>query len=190
MVNFTKEESIARSSTIISSLMTKPAERFYRSHRKDPKEGYYSHAMIYSPHVLFIRDDKGECQSPVEVDVVTQCWRQCWRRQTIPSWKKERRRKRNIRCNERKNGSHTLSVLKAWSEACRPVVSGREFSGITMKWLWEFGPSTRDSSISFDHVVFAMLGHSTFETFKRLSRKVFQFPIRRIAIWLSVTKYF
>ncbi|KAF8963600.1 hypothetical protein BDZ97DRAFT_1904797 [Flammula alnicola] len=66
-----QEEYIARSSTIYASLMTQAAQRFYQSHKKDSKKGYYSHAMIYSPGVLFLRADKGEWMTPVEVEIVT-----------------------------------------------------------------------------------------------------------------------
>lgn len=91
---------------------------FYRSHRKDPKEGYYGHSMIYSPHVLFIRDDKGEWQSPVEVEVVTSAG-------VVHRYLRERESEDEsgiyVAMNEWKaSRSHTLSVWKAWSESCRP----------------------------------------------------------------------
>ncbi|KJA28713.1 hypothetical protein HYPSUDRAFT_33047 [Hypholoma sublateritium FD-334 SS-4] len=66
-----QEESIARSSTIYPSLMTLTAQQFYVSHRKDPKKGYYSHAMIYSPDVVFFRADNGDWLSPMGADIVT-----------------------------------------------------------------------------------------------------------------------
>ncbi|TFK74677.1 hypothetical protein BDN72DRAFT_893018 [Pluteus cervinus] len=66
-----QEESIARSSTIYPSLITPTAKRFYASHKKDPKAGYYSHAMIYSPRVALIREDRGAWMVPIEVDVLT-----------------------------------------------------------------------------------------------------------------------
>ncbi|KAF9047608.1 hypothetical protein BJ165DRAFT_1414800 [Panaeolus papilionaceus] len=68
-----QEESLARSSTIYSSLMTDPAQTFYKTHRHDPKKGYYSHAMIYSPKVLFFRADNGDWKPPIAAEVVTSC---------------------------------------------------------------------------------------------------------------------
>ncbi|KAG7449808.1 uncharacterized protein BT62DRAFT_1073223 [Guyanagaster necrorhizus] len=67
-----QEESLARSSTLYPSLMTETAQEFYRLHnRKNQGHGFYTHAMIYSPSVLFFRDDDGKWLDPVEVDVVT-----------------------------------------------------------------------------------------------------------------------
>jgi uncharacterized protein (TIGR02452 family) len=50
--------------------MTSTAQKFYMSHRRDPKAGYYSHAMIYSPGVVFFRDDYGGWTEPLEADVL------------------------------------------------------------------------------------------------------------------------
>ncbi|CAL1711784.1 unnamed protein product [Somion occarium] len=66
-----QEESIARSSSLYLSLTTPIAEPYYTNHRRDPKGGYYSHAMIYSPRVVIIRDDEGAWVEPLEVDIVT-----------------------------------------------------------------------------------------------------------------------
>ncbi|KAG5654659.1 hypothetical protein H0H81_009907 [Sphagnurus paluster] len=66
-----QEESIARSSTLYPTLMTDTAQRFYTLHKHNKKDGYYTHAMIYSPGVVLFRDDDGGWEEPVEVDVVT-----------------------------------------------------------------------------------------------------------------------
>lgn len=65
-----QEESLARSSTLYPSLMTTTAQQFYAAHKRDPKGGYYSHAMIYSPGVIFFRDDAGGYTEPVEADML------------------------------------------------------------------------------------------------------------------------
>lgn len=70
MLAYLQEESLARSSTLYPSLMTPTAQQFYRMHKRDPKAGYYSHAMIYSPRVLLFRNDDGDFQEPIEVDIV------------------------------------------------------------------------------------------------------------------------
>jgi len=61
-----QEESIARSSTIYPSLMTDTAQQFYKTHRKNLGEGYYSHAMIFSPLVLLMRTDNGSGMNPLK----------------------------------------------------------------------------------------------------------------------------
>ncbi|TDL14760.1 hypothetical protein BD410DRAFT_796972 [Rickenella mellea] len=66
-----QEESIARSSSLYPTLMTSTSKPYYATHKRDPKNGLYSHAMIYSPGVLFFRHDSGEWLKPIEVDVVT-----------------------------------------------------------------------------------------------------------------------
>ncbi|KLO15112.1 hypothetical protein SCHPADRAFT_825313 [Schizopora paradoxa] len=66
-----QEESIARSSTLYPSLSCPAAESFYNLHLHDPRAGYYSHSMIYSPNVLFLRDDDGNWQKPICVEVLT-----------------------------------------------------------------------------------------------------------------------
>jgi len=66
-----QEESIARSSTLYPSLSCAAVKPFYTLHTSDPKGGYYSHSMIYSPDVLLLRDDDGKWLKPLCVDVLT-----------------------------------------------------------------------------------------------------------------------
>lgn len=66
-----QEESLARSSTLYPSLMTNTSQTFYALHKRNSKGGYYTHAMIYSPSVLFFRDDDGGWTEPLEADVLT-----------------------------------------------------------------------------------------------------------------------
>ncbi|KAK7057629.1 DUF2263 domain-containing protein [Favolaschia claudopus] len=66
-----QEESIARSSTLYSSLITPTAQRFYHMHRKETKSKYYTHAMIYTRGVQIFRTDKGNWVPPTTVDVLT-----------------------------------------------------------------------------------------------------------------------
>jgi uncharacterized protein (TIGR02452 family) len=54
-----QEESLALSSGLYACLSTHMSD-FYTSHRKNPDDGLYSHAMLYSPRVPFFRDDSGE----------------------------------------------------------------------------------------------------------------------------------
>ena len=69
-----QEESIARSSTLYSSLNTEVAQRFYKVHKHENvenAEGYYSHSMIYSPNICIFRDDDGNWTYPFQVDVLS-----------------------------------------------------------------------------------------------------------------------
>ncbi|KAJ7189099.1 hypothetical protein C8R46DRAFT_935316 [Mycena filopes] len=66
-----QEESIARSSTLYASLMTPTAQQFYTLHSADPRNGFYTHAMVYSPRVVVFRSDDGAWVTPMEVDVLT-----------------------------------------------------------------------------------------------------------------------
>ena len=65
-----QEESIARSSTLYPTLITRVAQEFYTTHNHDPRGGYYSHAMVYSPNVVVFHDDQGGWVKPLVVDVL------------------------------------------------------------------------------------------------------------------------
>jgi len=69
-----QEESIARSSTLYPSLISPIGQQFYthnHSITKGHNDGYYSHAMIYTPSVLVFRDDTGDWIPPYEIDILT-----------------------------------------------------------------------------------------------------------------------
>jgi uncharacterized protein (TIGR02452 family) len=66
-----QEESLARASTLYTSLVTPTANQFYELHKKDRRGGLYSHAMIFSPSVIVLRDDAGAWLPPHQVEVVT-----------------------------------------------------------------------------------------------------------------------
>ena len=66
-----QEESLARASTLYASLVTPTATRFYNLHKRDRRGGFYSHAMIFSPSVIVLRDDAGAWIPPYQIEVVT-----------------------------------------------------------------------------------------------------------------------
>lgn len=66
-----QEESIARVSTLYYSLLSEPAKPFYEQYERDPDNHMYNHAMVYSPGVVLMRDDRGKWLVPVEVDILT-----------------------------------------------------------------------------------------------------------------------
>ncbi|KAH8796870.1 hypothetical protein DL96DRAFT_1010442 [Flagelloscypha sp. PMI_526] len=67
-----QEESLARSSNLYPTLTAESVRPYYDSHKKNPKNGFYSHAMIYSPRITIFRKDSGEWMNPpVTVDMLT-----------------------------------------------------------------------------------------------------------------------
>ncbi|KAF8901078.1 hypothetical protein CPB84DRAFT_1815307 [Gymnopilus junonius] len=69
-----QEESIARSSTLYPTLVSKEGSKFYKLHKAESAQNsaaYYSHAIIYSPKVTVFRDDDGVWTYPFEVDVLS-----------------------------------------------------------------------------------------------------------------------
>jgi uncharacterized protein (TIGR02452 family) len=66
-----QEESLARASTLYTSLMTPIGAQFHELHKRDRRGGFYTHAMIFSPSVLVLRDDAGAWVTPYQIEVVT-----------------------------------------------------------------------------------------------------------------------
>ncbi|KAJ7191006.1 hypothetical protein GGX14DRAFT_381565 [Mycena pura] len=65
-----QEETLARSSNLYSSLSSAAARPFYTAHntRADPR---FSHVMLLTRSVRFVRDDRGVWVPPADVDVLT-----------------------------------------------------------------------------------------------------------------------
>ena len=66
-----QEESLARASTLYASLVAPTATQFYELHKSDRRGGFYSHAMIFSPSVVVLRDDAGAWVPPYQIEVIT-----------------------------------------------------------------------------------------------------------------------
>lgn len=66
-----QEESLARSSTLYMSLVSPIGANFYELHKRDRRSGFYTHAMLFSPAVLVLRDDAGGWVTPHQIEVVT-----------------------------------------------------------------------------------------------------------------------
>jgi uncharacterized protein (TIGR02452 family) len=166
-----QEESVARSSTLYSSLMTDTGQRFYRSHRKNPHEGYYSHAMIYSPRVLLICSDDGSWHEPIEVEVVTSC--------AVNAGVVRRYLRQAHKSDEaeldKAMGERMARVLCLFEkQGVRNVVLGSFGTGVfrnrveLVAQVWKdllVGENAR-FRYSFDRVEFSVLGNSTYMTFK------------------------
>lgn len=160
-----QEESLARSSTLYSSLMTEQAQKFYTKHKKDNGEGFYSHAIIFSPRVTFIRDDKGAYLEPIEADVVVSA-------------------AVNAGVARRKYTEADIEV--AMRERMGRILFLCESQGATDLVLGSFGTGVFKNSVemvsrvwkellvdegarfkeSFENVVLAVLGEETFKIFK------------------------
>ncbi|KDR75464.1 hypothetical protein GALMADRAFT_68887 [Galerina marginata CBS 339.88] len=166
-----QEESIARSSTIYSSLMSDVAQPFFRSHKKDPKQGYYSHAMLYIPRVLFFRSDKGDWLPPIEADIVSSA--------AINAGVVRRYLRENKSTDESnldaamKERMARILYLFEW-RGVRNLVLGSFGTGVfrnrveLVAGIWKellVSPDARFKH-SFDRVVFAILGNATFKVFE------------------------
>jgi uncharacterized protein (TIGR02452 family) len=172
-----QEESIARSSTLYPTLMTSTAQNFYTLHNKDPKGGFYSHAIIYSPDVLIIRDDRGVWIAPVQVDIITS-----------PAVNAGVVRK-NVKDNDKAGAGAEEAIEKAMKERMARILFLFETKGVRNIVLGSFGTGVFQNKVdligaiwadllgskrfagSFDRVVFAVLGRKTYEEFKNAFEK-------------------
>ncbi|CAL1711777.1 unnamed protein product [Somion occarium] len=170
-----QEESIARSSTLYPTLMTRVAQSFYTLHNKDQKGGYYSHAMIYSPGVLVFRDDQGGWVEPLKIDVLT-----CAAvnagvvRQTLFGRLAAAAEEVKIARVMKERMARILFLFE--SQGVKDIVLGSFGTGVfrndvdTVAKIWGellLEDNARFSK-SFDHVMFAVLGRQTFETFEQV----------------------
>ncbi|KAJ8495030.1 hypothetical protein ONZ45_g13032 [Pleurotus djamor] len=165
-----QEESIARSSTLYPTLMTKDSQQFYDLHKHDPKLGYYSHAMIYSPGVILFRDDEGGWVEPLEVDILTSpavnagVVRQTVRARVTPDEEEER-----ISQVMRERMARILYLFE--QQGVKNLVLGSFGTGVfknkveTVGKIWAdlLGVPGSRFEKSFERVVFAVLGTKTFE---------------------------
>ena len=168
-----QEESIARSSTLYPSLTSSTGRKFYGPHNKDPKGGYYSHAMIFSPDVTVFRRDSGELIGPMEIDVVTSA---------AVNAGVARRTLHGQVAGE----AEEVKIGKAMKERMGRILFLFEKHGIKDVVLGSFGTGVFQNKVSlvaavwaelltapgsrfansFDRVKFAILGRSTFVEFK------------------------
>ncbi|KAF8119415.1 hypothetical protein EV363DRAFT_1384412 [Boletus edulis] len=168
-----QEESIARSSTLFPSLMTDTAQQFHRLHLRDRQGGLYHHAMIHSPSVVWV--------TPFEIDILTSA--------AVNAG--DVRNKSGRHADQAKVESMIESTMK---ERMGRILFLMEQQGAKNLVLGSFGTGVFRNSVemvagiwadlltgkdaryrsSFDRVVFAILGTSTFTTFK----KAFKNPAR------------
>ena len=168
-----QEESIARSSTIYPTLMTDTAQQFYKLHSRDPKGGYYSHAMIYSPGILLFRDDRGGWTVPTEVDVLTSpAVNAGVARRTLHGMVAGGSVEGKIEVAMRERMARILFLFE--KQAVQDVVLGSFGTGVfrndvgMVARIWADLLAVKDARFktSFERVTFAILGKATFDQFK------------------------
>ncbi|OJT13805.1 hypothetical protein TRAPUB_9652 [Trametes pubescens] len=168
-----QEESIARSSTLHPTLMTRTAQAFYTLHNRDAKGGYYSHAMIYSPGVVVFRDDAGAWVPPALVDILTSpAVNAGVVRTTLHGRVAGAGVEDKIEQAMRERMARILFLFE--TKGVRSLVLGSFGTGVfknnvgTVARIWAdllMGDGSRFKD-SFDHVVFAVLGKDTYEEFR------------------------
>ncbi|KZT21100.1 hypothetical protein NEOLEDRAFT_1139954 [Neolentinus lepideus HHB14362 ss-1] len=174
-----QEESIARSSTLYPTLTTEIAQQYYALHNKDGKGGYYSHAMIYSPGIVFFRDDTGGWLEPVEVDVVTSAavnagvarntlWgRTAGKAEEVKIEKVMRERMARILFLFEQQGASGL-VLGSFGTG----VFKNDIGVIARIWAELLCKQESRFENVFERVLFAIIGRATFDEFKEVFEAV------------------
>ncbi|EKM53644.1 uncharacterized protein PHACADRAFT_260111 [Phanerochaete carnosa HHB-10118-sp] len=167
-----QEESIARSSTLYPTLMTRVAQEFYTLHNRDQKKGYYSHAMIYSPGVLVFRDDQGGWLEPLAIDVLTSAAVNAGVVRSFKGSDAGPAEEEKIAKAMKERMGRILYLFE--SQGVRHIVLGSFGTGVfrnnveTVASIWAellLEESSRFRK-SFDRIVFAVLGRETFEKFE------------------------
>jgi uncharacterized protein (TIGR02452 family) len=148
-------------------------EPFYTLHKAHSRHGLYSHAMIYSPGVLFMRADAGEWLPPLAVDIVT-----------APAVNAGA-----YRNHLRKRNMHDDTEINAlMRERMARILYLFELQGVRNIVLGSFGTGAFKNSVelvagvwkellvsegaqfrtSFERVVFAVVDSETYQTFESI----------------------
>ncbi|EAU87621.1 hypothetical protein CC1G_09718 [Coprinopsis cinerea okayama7 len=175
-----QEESIARVSTLYHSLDTREGKRFYRTHtdksRRDPDFHFYTHSMIYSPHVIVFLNDDASYVSPVRIEVVSCAAVNA--KELIPSIPKGQNPKVQL-------ASLKVQIDKTMLERMARILYLFEKRGIRNIVLGTFGTGVFRNEVglvarhwaslligenarfskSFDRVIFAITGNANFGEF-------------------------
>lgn len=186
-----QEESLARSSTLYPTLMTRVAQEFYTLHKRAPRGGYYSHAMVYSPGVVVFRDDHGGWAEPLAVDVLTSAAVNAGvvRQQSVKrqlgggqaAAQAEAEEERIAKAMKERMG-RLLYLFE--SHGVKHVVLGSFGTGVfrnnvrTVASIWAELLLEEDARFrqSFDHVLFAILGRETFTEFEDVFSPYYSLP--------------
>lgn len=179
-----QEESLARSSNLHTMLTSNEGTEFY-VHHLDNKgtegEGFHTHAMIYAPVVVFLRDEKGEYVPPSKASVVTSAAvnNMVVRKYFAPSPQLEK----EVEAIMRERMGRILRLFEECGD--RHLVLGSFGTGVfrnpvaMVAKIWAdllVGEGARYQK-SFEQVVFAIKDQPTFDEFKKeFARRVVTVP--------------
>ncbi|KAK2467403.1 hypothetical protein APHAL10511_000638 [Amanita phalloides] len=168
-----QEESIARSSNLYPTLITRTAQQFYKLHATSPKEGFYSHSMIYSAGIVVFREDSGQWVEPMQVDVLTSpAVNAGLVRRNLGDKFEPAEIEEKIAATMKERMARILYLFE--KEGVKNIVLGSFGTGVFKNkvdmvantWAQHLSlPGARFRN-TFDRVVFAILDHKTFEVFK------------------------
>ncbi|KAF8891863.1 hypothetical protein BD779DRAFT_1643263, partial [Infundibulicybe gibba] len=165
-----QEESLARSSTLYPALTSASAQPFYALHTRNARDGYYSHAMLYSPGVALFRADDGAWTAPLQVDVLTSPAVNAGAvRKSLMGRLAKSESEARIRRVMRERMARLLYLFE--KEGVQGVVLGSFGTGVfrnevrVVAELWAELFEGRFKA-SFESVVFAVLGRQTYTEFE------------------------
>jgi len=167
-----QEESIARVSTLYPALTTPTASRFYSQHSLNNNDCFYSHSIVYSPHILvFKTDEDALLDVPYEISVLSSTAVNAG----AVSEKNSDHDSRDVEDTVRRHMKERMGrVLACFEERADDwLVLGSWGTGgfknsvtmIAQLWAELLRPAGRFHG-SFERVVFAITGQVTFEEFR------------------------
>lgn len=179
-----QEESLARASTLFASLSSSAqAQKFYRLHAEESRENllaYYSHAIVYSPGVLVLRDDEDGSwfERPFPVDVLSCA--------AVNAGEVRRSAGGGPRPGRVANAQIEVDIEKEMTERMGRILCVFESQGVRNLVLGTFGTGVFQNKVDvvariwahllirpdarfkdvFDRVIFAITGQETFVEFQ------------------------
>ncbi|KAF9479055.1 hypothetical protein BDN70DRAFT_770350, partial [Pholiota conissans] len=166
-----QEQSIARSSTLYTSLSADAAQPFYRLHASDQRGGFYTHSIIYSPDIYLFRDDNGDWFHPLRVDVLSSPAVNAGQVRKKNFWKPPAEVEAAISSVMRERMGRILALFER--EGVKQLVLGSFGTGafqnsvheIARLWYELLRAPGAPYAFSFDYVVFAIPDFSTQQKF-------------------------
>ncbi|KAI0050770.1 hypothetical protein FA95DRAFT_519014 [Auriscalpium vulgare] len=170
-----QEESIARSSALYPSLISTKGKPFYVANDKAARDGYYTHAVLYSSGVTVFRDDAGAWIPPYAIDVLT-----------VPAVNAGDVRKKKRPQSDDETRALETDITRVMRERMGRLLFLFEQQGMRHIVLGSFGTGVFQNDVgtvanvwfdllsapgarfqhSFDEVVMAIYGRETFEMFQ------------------------
>lgn len=186
-----QEETLSRSSNLHCMLTSNEGTEFYVHHLNAETDGFNTHAMIYAPVVIFIRDDTGRYVPPSKASVVT-----CAAVNRVEV-RRHFREGREVEDEVEKTMRERMGRVLRLFEECgdRHLVLGSFGTGVfgnsveMVAGIWAdllVGEGARFQK-SFEQVIFAIRDQNTFEEFKDVfSRRVLTVPVEES---ITMTEY-